>query len=152
MKTYSWIPLVLFGGLSCNQPATPLDPNAIIGTYALVQVGSSTLPTILYPGPQTAATVFADTLRLRQDGRGTRTTIIRWDDLARQTQGSVMRQQSDYAYRVVGSGFELWWVCPINANCTLPGPMAANLTAAGIRVESGSSVGPLLFVRVLDAQ
>lgn len=152
MKTRSWITLVLFGALRCNQPATPLDPNVVIGTYALVQVGGSSLPTILYPGPQFAGTVFADTFRLRQDGVGTRTTIIRWDDVARQTQGSATRQQSDYVYRVTDSSFELWFVCPINASCTQSHPMAANLTADGIRIESGTSVGPLSYVRVADSQ
>jgi len=140
--------MALFGALSCNEPAAPLNPIAISGTYVLVKVDTSSLPTVLYPGQSTAGTVFADTFRLGPSGRGTRTSMIRWDDLSHQTQGNITRQQSNYGYRIVGSRFDLTFVCPIDADCTAPIPMATHLTADGIRIESGTSIVPLLYVRV----
>jgi hypothetical protein len=132
--------------LACHSERA-LSPTFLEGTYALARVDTSALPTVLYPG-NFGGTVFADTFRLGSDGKGTRTTIIRWDDLTTQTLGTVTRLQADYVYRVTGLSFDLLFVCPINALCTGPVPMRTSLTADGLRISSGSPIVPLVYVRV----
>jgi hypothetical protein len=138
--------MLLGVALGCDAERSLL-PTAIAGTYVLARVDNSALPAVLYPGNFTG-TVFADTFRLGANLRGTRTTVIRWDDVSRQTTGNVVRQHEDYVYRVTGSTFELTFVCPPNALCTEPQPLRTNLTADGLRISSGSPIVPLLYIRV----
>lgn len=144
--------LLLLGAFISCEDSTAISPIEVMGTYVLVQVDSSTLPTVLFDG-QISGRVLADTFRLRADFRGTRSMVLDWENVAQHTSTGPQRGLTDYSYHIAGDRIELQFVCPINALCSavLEPRISASLTADGLRITSGYRRLPLVYARVSRA-
>ncbi|HUF27728.1 MAG TPA: hypothetical protein VMM18_12200 [Gemmatimonadaceae bacterium] len=141
---------VLAASIGCGDPLRPAD---IAGTYVLERVGDDPLPAVVQSRSTFQIVAIADTIHLRRDGSGTRTTI------------TVMLLPDGETYpafrTAVGVRFEIirgkvrifsQFTCPSNANCALPAPLVVSRVAGGLRSVRESLDKPVLFfARVEDA-
>ena len=121
--------------------AEPLSPNDVAGAYAL--------PTLLYTNQYVTVRIFADTLRLTADGRGTVNTVREREPLTGGPTTGPRHAQWALGFRVVRGRIEMAFDCPINANCVPPPHIVAWITAEGLRVDSalGARV-PRIYTRL----
>jgi len=99
-----------------------LAPGEVMGTYVLAQVGDDPLPAVVFRDGSGVVRIIADTLRLRDAGRGSFVSV-RLIEQGSSAQLPVVpsRLESELTYRIVESRVEVTFACPPNALCA-PGP------------------------------
>ena len=128
-----------------------LGPADIAGTYVLERVGGAPLPAEVFRDRHSVMQVLADTLRLRDDGKGRYTSTRIVHAIGQRTPPDIPTLlESDLEYRIVGLRIDISFACPIAAAC-IDGPhFVAHQSDAGLIV--GSSLvadAPLRYRRVM---
>jgi hypothetical protein len=138
---------LLLGTAACS--SDPLRPVDVAGIYALQQVGSDPLPTVLYESEYARVHVLADTLRLNADGTGIRTSVLTTEPLREGIAGSDGERVERQLYFELAFGRVLvTFVCPPNANCAPVPPYVARRISNGLLLDAGRA--PLTYTRVSD--
>lgn len=124
--------------LAAGCDSSPLEPGEVAAEYLLESVNGSPLPAVTWNSEPVSHHLLSETLRLRANGEGTHTRVVRvdWADPAKadEVSGGI----SDLTYSVRGERIEITYFCPPNALC------AAGPHAIG-RVE-----GATLVLTVID--
>lgn len=112
MKTSTFLlllPLLLSG---CD---SYLGPLGAVGSYTLESIGDRPLPAISTQNEHVTITTVADTLHITDGQRGVH---VRHQSVERPTDPTgpvLMRQESDFTYRIEGARIEISYHCPPNA-------------------------------------
>jgi hypothetical protein len=114
-----------------------LSPAEYIGEYALTRVAGNALPAFVFDNGSVSAVVVADTIRVRSDGTGSRTSVRVYTNVNRHvaiTAPTRVEGTTEFVYRVVQNRLEITTVCAANANCAPPPHVVAIRTSGGLRV------------------
>lgn len=139
-------PLTAALALACGDSLAPAD---VAGNYALQQIAGDPLPALGFANEELVVRVFADTLRVGADGRG---TLVRVDEVEFPSDGTQVpprRSEISFSFRTVDDRVEIAFDCPINANCAPPPHRIARRIGGGLRVDyaPGTRV-PMIYARV----
>jgi hypothetical protein len=134
--------------LGCHES---LGPDDVAGAYVLELVGDAPLPAEVFRDGSGIVRVVADTLRLRENGRGTLVSVRVIDPTASApTVPTPSRLETALTFRVVDERIEMAFVCPPNASCVAGPHLIARRRAQGLVVEAPSLADEPLSYRQLD--
>lgn len=142
-------PLIAVAGLSCADPSGPSKAGQV---YVLDRVGPDSLPAVYYSDDTFLVRMLADTLRLFEDGSGTRTSLLEYEVLpgGSGTPGEVP-VASEFTYELKHWRLEIVFECADTGACIAPPHFIARLSSGELRVEYalGGRV-PLIYRVVKD--
>jgi hypothetical protein len=148
-RTRWFLNAALAAALGC---ADSVSPHNVVGEYVLTRIHGEALPAAVLDNGLVTTVVVADTIRLRADGKGSRTRVMVFTGFATALAVNVNAPTvaaTELSFEVVGNMLAITYVCPLNANCS-PGPHAiAERTDPGLTItHEGAARVPQEFVSV----